>query len=242
MKTKRFEHYHGFSSLDLLLTIVALAGILLVIWPAMTKPRNPRGIATGIHCINNLKYVGIAFRIWAVDNDDKFPTQVSSTNGGAMELAQQGSAYAVFLIMSNELVTPKNLFCPDDDNPKRVAADTFGSTLSPGGSSAPIPFTATNNLSYFAGLDGNDGQTNAIISGDDHLLVGKIRARPGLLLFPTNTPVAWAKGRHANQGNIKGNPGGKIGMADGSVLSTDNNLLQRAFDNTGVATNRLAMP
>jgi hypothetical protein len=39
-----------------------------------------------IRCVNDLKQVGIAFRLWEGDNNDKYPMAVSVTNGGAMEL------------------------------------------------------------------------------------------------------------------------------------------------------------
>ena len=61
--------------------------------------------ALRIHCVNNLKQIGLAVRTWALDNNDIFPTN--------------------FLCMSNELSTPKILVCPADTN--RVSADSFSS-------------------------------------------------------------------------------------------------------------------
>ena len=76
--------------------------------------------AQKINCTNNLKQVGLSFRIWEGDNDDKYPQAVSSTAGGASEYVAHGngtvtptapSAYdagMVFMVMSNELSTPEN--------------------------------------------------------------------------------------------------------------------------------------
>src|SRR5215831_392076 len=61
--------------------------------------------AMSIQCINNLKQIGLAVRMWALDNEDRFPTN--------------------FLCMSNELSTPKILVCPADTN--RLVAPNFGS-------------------------------------------------------------------------------------------------------------------
>jgi hypothetical protein len=61
--------------------------------------------AMSVQCINNLKQVGLAVRVWALDNNDIFPTN--------------------FLCMSNELSTPKILVCPADTN--RMVAPNFGS-------------------------------------------------------------------------------------------------------------------
>ena len=58
---------------------------------AMQKARDR---AERIACVNNLKMVGIALRIWAGDNNDVAPPD--------------------FLSMSNELNTPKILVCPGD--------------------------------------------------------------------------------------------------------------------------------
>jgi hypothetical protein len=50
--------------------------------------------ADRIHCVNNLKQIGLAIRMWSLDNQDKIAPD--------------------FLSMSNELSTPKILACPAD--------------------------------------------------------------------------------------------------------------------------------
>lgn len=99
----------GFSRLDLLLIVLALAGIALVILPRLARSRIS---ASKTSCVYHLKQVGLSFRIWAGDNNDKYPQQIAVTNGGAMEWAEQGSAYHVFLAVSNELNTPQNFDLP----------------------------------------------------------------------------------------------------------------------------------
>jgi hypothetical protein len=54
--------------------------------------------AERINCINNLKQVGLAARIWAGDNNDVYPTN--------------------FICMTNELSTWKILHCPSDKSRK----------------------------------------------------------------------------------------------------------------------------
>ena len=82
------------------------------------------GKAQRISCINNLKQIGLAFRIWAGDNNDQFPFNVSTNAGGTMELCLLGAdgfdlnGAFHFQVMSNELNTPKILVCPDDKSKK----------------------------------------------------------------------------------------------------------------------------
>lgn len=59
--------------------------------------------AMAINCVNNLKQIGLASKLWALDNNDTLAPS--------------------FLSMSNELNTPKILVCSADTN--RVAATTF---------------------------------------------------------------------------------------------------------------------
>jgi len=231
MPMKPARRNKAFSMIDLLLIIAVVVGLTFVILPKIVK-RNAK--ASRISCPNHLKQIGMAFRIWASDYNDQFPMQVSVTNGGTMEFALRGSIYETFLVMSNELSTPKILFCPMETNPKRQQASLFAATVPPGNPTGIVPFTPTNNLSYFVGLDATQTNSQTILAGDDNLMLGKIRARPGLWLLPTNTPSAWTKERHVNQGNFA--------FADGSVQAFNTAGLAAALANTGVETNRLAMP
>jgi hypothetical protein len=61
--------------------------------------------AERIQCVNNLKQVGLAMRIWANDNGDKYPTSL--------------------IVMSNELSAVKILICPSDTARKDYTKLTF---------------------------------------------------------------------------------------------------------------------
>lgn len=102
--------------------IAILSGMLL---PALAKAK---ARAQRIACVNNLKQVGLAFRIWEGDNGDQFPFNVSTNKGGTLELCRPGAdgldhnSWLHFQVMSNELNTPKILACPADDE-KHAAPD-----------------------------------------------------------------------------------------------------------------------
>ena len=231
MKFGRNNLQRGFSLVDLLVIVAVILvvgfAILRVLSQAHHSPRR-------IGCTNNLKQVGLSFRVWAYDNDEKLPMQVCVTNGGAMELANEGSAYAVFMVMSNELARPKILFCPQETNRRRVQANVFAHSTPRQRGDAEVVFTPTNNISYFVGLDANSGKPHEMLAGDDHFQVAGKTPTPGLFLLPTNAPVMWRDERHRKQGNIL--------FADGSVLGLTNSGFHDVLAKTGIATNRLAMP
>jgi len=172
--------------------------------------------------------IGLSFRQWALDNNDKYPTQVSVTNGGAMEWARQGIAWPVFQVMSNELNAPKILVCPQDSDTNRYVASNFGSPQSPGA------FTNNQSLSYFVGLDADETQAQMFLTGDSNLEISGRRVRSGLVSLRTNRPVAWSAPRHEHQGNV--------GLSDGSVQGYDTARLRQALIKTGDSANRIVMP
>jgi prepilin-type processing-associated H-X9-DG protein len=229
MKPKQRKEHSGFTRMDLLI-LVALAAVAAVLLPLLARP-NRRPPSTRIRCRNNLKQVDLAYRQWAIDNNDQFPMQVSITNGGAKEAVEGGGLYLNYLVMSNELNTPKLMFCPADSG--RIRATTFAQLLPPYASTSAVAF-ASNNISYFVGLDADEAKPNAILVGDDNFLIGGAKPKPGVLLLWTNSPVAWTRDRHVNQGNI--------GLADGSVMGVSTPMLRKALINSGMATNRLAFP
>jgi len=219
----------AFSSVDLLMIVLALAAIIFVILPRMAKTH---AHSAKLSCTNHLKQIGLVYRIWAIDNGNKFPMSVSATNGGTMELAGNGVLWPTFAVMSNELNTPKLLICPKESNPKRVMATTFARSV-PSGQPGQ-PFAGDTNVSYFIGLEADETQPNTILSGDDNFLVNGVPPKSGVLSLWTNSAVAWTKDRHVKQGNIA--------FADGSVLGASTPKLAEVLVKTGAATNRLAMP
>src|SRR5882724_8113127 len=120
MTLPRNDSAKAFTLIELLIVVAIIAVLAAIILPSMAR----QGCVPGqrINCVNNLKQIGLAFRTWALDNNDKYPMQVSVTNGGAMEIVSTGTVFTVFQVMSNELSTPKILFCPEESDPKRIAA------------------------------------------------------------------------------------------------------------------------
>lgn len=204
---------------------------MVAVLAAMLLPANTGGPrkAQRISCVNNLKQVGLAYRLWAGDNDNKYPMEVSVTNGGTMELIADGkNAWLNFLVMSNELSTPKILICPADAE-RFPPATNFTSELA-------------WKISYFVGLDADEDHPQMFLSGDGNFAISNVPVKSGVLELSTNmaaywldVPVDWTDTRHKPRL-------GNIGFADGSARETYFYSLRNALYQTGVATNRLAIP
>ena len=176
-------------------------------------------------CLNNLKQIALAFKVWEGDHGDRYPMQVSVTNWGAMELSLTGDVAGIFCAMSNELSTPKILVCPADTG--RIAATNFATDFNNG------------KISYFVGLDAEDKYPKMLLSGDDNLVVNGVRVRPGILNLTRNTSVEWTKERI---GKLHGSNPGNVALADGSVQQTAALNFNSALMNISAATNRLVIP
>jgi len=106
----------GLAIAGFIMGYVGLIGTLLLL-PALFRARE---MAQAITCTNYMMQIGWAFRTWALDHDGNFPFNVSTNQGGTLELCRPGSdgfdrnAAFHFQVMSNELSTPKILVCPAD--------------------------------------------------------------------------------------------------------------------------------
>ncbi|HTR40208.1 MAG TPA: hypothetical protein VMH87_01155 [Pseudomonadales bacterium] len=221
----------GLTLPEVLLVIVTLIILVAIFLPVLVTPerRPPR-----INCVSNLKQIDLAFRIWEGDSNNRYPMTVSVTNGGAMETTATGDLVNCFIVMSNELSTPKILVCPADW--KKSPATNFGSGFN------------ASHISYFIGVDADESYPQRIMSGDANLSVNGSLMKSGLVEYPTNAPIAWGPGRHGDvpvhhfwtpkpRGFV-----GNIGYADGSVAELSSTGLQDSFFASDMATNRLAIP
>ena len=109
---------------SVLVTVILVALFL----PLVTGINAAKDRALYINCSNNLKQVGLAFRTWEIDHDDRFPFNVPSQQGGTLEFCARGAdgsdanAWRHFQVLSNELSNPKILVCPTDSS-KQAASD-----------------------------------------------------------------------------------------------------------------------
>jgi len=204
--------------------VIVIVMILVAMLVAALHPATRR--VSRIYCVNNLKQLGLSYRIWAGDNGNTYPMGISVTNGGTMELVQAGNAVATYQVMSNELSTPKILLCTGDRNSQGDTSRTFATNFSS---------LANSNISYFVGVDTTNGvNPQLILSGDSNFENSGKPVKSGLLSVWTNNPMAWTAARHKGIGYF--------GFTDGSVQLVTTPSLQSYFNQTGIPTNRLAIP
>ena len=197
--------------------VVLLAGILL---PAFSKAR-PR--SRGINCVSNPKQIGLAFRMFSGEHEERFPWAVSITNGGTLEFSKTADVFRHFLAISNELSSPKVLHCNNDT--QRSKASSWDQ------------LTDNTPLSYFGGLDADESRPQSILSGDRNLTTNG-RPAVGLVSITKATPVGWTGSMHNHVGNI--------GLGDGSAQQSSTPGLRAQFEcsytNLGVDSIRLVIP
>ncbi len=209
------QRERGLTLVELLVIIVIVAIMAMLVYPG---GRKDKARALRIQCLNNLKQTGLAFDVWAGDHGQKFPMEISQTNGGTMEFVTGPNEWRHFQVMSNELSTPLVLICPADE--ARVRATNFA-------------FFNNSNLSFFINLDYSRPNPHAFWSGDRNLTNGT-PIRDSLLELTTNNPAVWTAEMHGKKGNLL--------LFDGSVQQADESGLRSAIENSGSSTNRLQMP
>jgi len=207
----------AFTLIELLVVIAIIAILAAMLLPALAAAKRK---AQRINCVSNLKEVALAFKMWAGDNSDRYPQQVNTVyqNGGQLRF--------IYLQMTNELSTPKVLYCPADTMGSHIVTNVWN-TL------------ADINLSYFVDDGAGEPYPQAILLGDHN--VGSVNAAnvpatsaafgsgvagaAQLYAYPATYYNAWTPNDvHMRTGNV--------GLCDGSAQQTTVGTLQSTLQNS----------
>jgi prepilin-type N-terminal cleavage/methylation domain-containing protein len=227
MKQSTPPRRRAFVLIELMIVLLVLALAAALLLPALAQAKSK---AQRISCVNNLKQISIAYRIWEADNGDLTPAAQTARKGGwadCLAKPDQGAlCWTNFAIMANELgQSPKLLNCPSDE---RQPAANFARD-----------FKDNSHLSYFVGVSASDLFPLSIQSGDRNLGPG---ADPGpdygyspasgkgndvaVATDTTLNPVCWSLKMHSN-----GNPAGagNISLGDGSAQQVSSASFSQNF-------------
>ena len=211
------EQRRAFTLIELLVVIAIIAILASMLLPAVAKSKSK---TQRIACVSNMKQTGVGIILWSMDHEGKYPWIVQVTDGGTHTLPQ---AWQHFVVISNELGTPKVLHCPTD-KAKTGASDFNGAN----------GFATLQNaaLSYAAGTEASEGNTSMHLVVDRNIngkdaqrcsLAGLVGVSTTLNPFAGST--TWTPELHRNEGNMA--------LADGSVQMFNQFGLLKHLSNTG---------
>jgi len=170
MKAKATPHAQGFTLIELLVVIAIIAILAALLLPALGGAKKK---ARDTECINHLRQVGVGLRLWANDQG-QFPWSIPVVDGGSLGSFDWTDH---FRAASNELITPKVLYCPTDKDRSSVASLNTG--MNGMAAITPIMAAATGSgvnpwaaldgdrhISYFVGLSADESKPQTILAGD----------------------------------------------------------------------------
>lgn len=219
MKTERRSFKSSaFSLVEFLVIVLVIVVLAPMILRLFTGSRRP----LVLRCLANLKQVGAGFIMWSEEHEGRFPWQVTTNNGGALEPSNTGDVASSFRALSNYFPPQSALVCPYDKT--RRTGSNYASL-------------SGQNISYFLNFDAVTNHGGSILSGDRHLQLNGQPLKPGLVSVSTNSALEWTSELHRAGGLNRGN----LAFSDGHVGNCSTNL-QQIISQQPHSTSRFVIP
>jgi prepilin-type N-terminal cleavage/methylation domain-containing protein/prepilin-type processing-associated H-X9-DG protein len=219
---KRTGDQQALTMIELLVVIMIMSLLAVLLFPAHRRSGDK---LVRIHCVNNLKHIGLALADWSQAHGE-YPMTFRTNGFDGPSYANQEHMFIYFQSLSNGLSSPKLMTCPADR--QRTAAINFSTDFN------------SSHVSYFAGLNPGDATPMSMLFGDRNLSTG-VAPKNGVLEITTNQlpagappSVTWTKELHNQWGNIL--------FADSHVEQLTSAKLRQVLRDSGLATNRLVLP
>ena len=255
-RMKSLKQKKAFTLIELLVVIAIIAILAAMLLPALAAAKRK---AQRINCISNLKQIGLAFRSWEGDNSDRYPMAVAAAQGGAMDYVYTTSGALTagspgfnpimpFMVMSNELATPKICYCPSDSY-HVTAPTTFNFSFAGITGNVYGAQKAAGGCSYFVNGAATETDPQILLTGDMNIgnlgtaantaasnpfggtaaIPAPTQAKEELMSSvdwsgPAGSYWAWTSDFHQKVGNV--------GMSDGSAQQFSIAGLQSAMQSS----------
>ena len=191
----------GFTLIELLVVIAIIAILAALLLPALSRAKVK---AQRVTCMNNLRQIALAMKLWADSNEGKYPWKVDQSVGGAKPNGTGNARVNLQLsVVSNELASTSMLLCPNDV--RKVSAMDFASI-------------ALVNVSYALCNEANETRPRVILAADRNMIGFDFTGLPdNINCFILKSPDTGARFAKWRKGICHGANSGTVVLSDGSV-------------------------